>query len=317
MNEKNAIQMSNLTRRFGDLVAVDHLTLEVPAGTVFGFLGPNGSGKTTTIRLLLGLLEANVGKAEVLGYDVARDAAEIRRLSGALLEHTGIYERMTAYDNLDFYARVNRVPKAERKIRIKELLSSVDLWDRRDDTAVDWSRGMKQKLAIARTLLHNPRLVFLDEPTAGLDPLAAAALREDILKLVRETGVTVFLTTHNLAEAEKICDRVAVIKQGKLLTVGSPDALRSKQGKIEFKLVGNGFSPEILASLEEREAVKGIHANGNSVTLTLMPEADTAEILRWLMLQGVLVEEARKGKETLEDAFLQLLNGNEEEENAG
>jgi len=316
MNEKFAIKTTNLTRRFNGLTAVDQLTLEVPAGTVFGFLGPNGSGKTTTIRLLLGLLEADEGSASVLGYDVAKESNKIREISGALLEHTGIYDRLTAYDNLDFYGRIARLPKNVRDARIKELLTSVDLWDRRNDTAVDWSRGMKQKLAITRTLLHNPRLVFLDEPTAGLDPIAAAALREDILQLVRETGVTVFLTTHNLAEAEKICNRVAVIKDGELLTVGSPDALRSNQGLIEFKLVGDGFNADILNALENRETVQSVHPNGSSVTLSLTQEADTAELLQWLLMKGVRVEEARKGQESLEDAFLQLLNG-EEEENVG
>ena len=318
MNEKYAIQTQNLTRRFNGLTAVNQLSLEVPAGTVFGFLGPNGSGKTTTIRLLLGLLAADEGAATVLGYDVANDAARVRELSGALLEHTGIYDRLTAYDNLDFYARIARLSKEERETRIKELLTSVDLWERRNDTAVDWSRGMKQKLAITRTLLHSPRLIFLDEPTAGLDPIAAAALREDILKLVRESGVTVFLTTHNLAEAEKICDRVAVIKEGKLLTVGSPDALRSQQGTIEFKLVGNGFTPEMLSALENRETVKEVHQNGGGILLSLDQSTDTAELLRWIITQGVHVEEARKGKESLEDAFLQLLeNGSEETENVG
>ena len=173
---------------------------------------------------------------------------------------------------------------------------------------------MKQKLAIARTLLHHPRLVFLDEPTAGLDPLAASALREDILKLVRESGVTVFLTTHNLAEAEKICDQVAVIKEGNLLSVGSPDELRSKQGNVEFKLVGDGFTAEILSALENRESVRHISPNGGSVTLSLSQGTDTAELLRWLILEGVRVEEARKGAASLEDAFLQLLNSEEEKE---
>ncbi|MEE4193762.1 MAG: ABC transporter ATP-binding protein [Anaerolineae bacterium] len=313
MNEKKAIQTSGLTRKFGNLTAVDKLSLEVPAGTVFGFLGPNGSGKTTTIRLLLGLIDANMGHAQVLGYDVATQSAEIRKVSGALLEHTGIYDRLTAYDNLDFYARVNRMSANDRQARIKELLTSVDLWDRRNDTAVDWSRGMKQKLAIARTLLHHPRLVFLDEPTAGLDPVAAAALREDILKLVRESGVTVFLTTHNLTEAEKICDQVAVIKEGKLLSVGSPDELRTKQGTVSFKLIGEGFTTAVLDGLEQRSGVKAITTNGSGVTLALKQEADTAEIIRWLVMEGVRLEEARKGAASLEDAFLQLLNGEEEE----
>ena len=162
-----AIQCEDLTRDFATVRAVDRLALQVPAGIVFGFLGPNGSGKTTTIRLLLGLLEPTVGRAAVLGFDTRTQGAEVRARAGALLEHPGLYERLSAADNLEFYGRVWRLPPAERQARRKELLRHFDLWDRRHEVVGTWSRGMKQKLAVARTMLHRPPLIFLDEPTAG------------------------------------------------------------------------------------------------------------------------------------------------------
>ena len=195
--ENYAIETENLTRTFGTICAVDEVTFSVDRGTVFGFLGPNGSGKTTTIRLLLGLLEPNDGRALVLGCNTVHQADEIRQQSGALLEHTGLYERLTAEDNLEFYARVWRLTTAERKARIQELLTSIGLWERRKELVSGWSRGMRQKLALARVLLHRPRLVFLDEPTSGLDPVSAAALRQDLERMARQEGLPFFspLTT--------------------------------------------------------------------------------------------------------------------------
>ena len=221
-----AIQTHDLTRDFGRLRALDHLTLDVSPGIVFGFLGPNGSGKTTLIRLLLGLLRPTSGRAAVLGFDVAREAEAIRHRTGALLEHTGLYERLTAEQNLDYHGRIARMPDADRKARVEELLVQGDLWDRRGEAVGRWSRGMNQKLAVARALLPRPALILLDEPTAGLDPVAAADFRRDLLSMVRQNGVTVFLTTHNLAEAEKLCERVAVVQGGRLLAVGHPEELR-------------------------------------------------------------------------------------------
>jgi ABC-2 type transport system ATP-binding protein len=200
-----AICTEGLSRHFGATRAVDGISLKVPKGIAFGFLGPNGSGKTTTIRLLLGLLEPTSGGATVLGYDVNRQTDQIRERTGALLEHNGLYERLSAEDNLEFYGRVYRLPTAERKARIKQMLSQMGLWERRRELVGTWSRGMKQKLAVARAMLHRPPLIFLDEPTAGLDPAAAAGLRDDLARLVDQEGTTVFLTTHNLAEAEKVC----------------------------------------------------------------------------------------------------------------
>src|SRR6478752_3016179 len=211
-----AIQTTDLTRDFGSVRAVDHLTLTVPPGIIFGFLGPNGAGKTTTIHLLLGLLEATSGEARVLGLDPRTQSEQIRTRSGALLEFSGLYERLTAEDNLDFYGRVWHMPPGERQTRIKELLTHLSLYDRRKERVSTWSRGMKQKLAIARVLLHRPDLIFLDEPTAGLDPVAAAALRDDLEALVQREGTTVFLNTHNLPEAERLCQQVGVIREGRL-----------------------------------------------------------------------------------------------------
>ncbi len=226
------IHIEHLSRSFGTVKALDDLSLEVPAGIVFGFLGPNGAGKTTTIHLLLGLLEPTQGQARVLGFDTRTQAEAIRAHSGALLEFAGLYERMNAQDNLDLYGRIYQMPAPARQARIKELLTHLDLWERR------WSRGMKQKLAVARALLHHPSLVFLDEPTAGFDPIAAASLRDDLASLVAREGVTVFLNTHNLTEAEKLCAQVGVIRQGKLVTVGAPDALRARTGGPQAEIVG-------------------------------------------------------------------------------
>jgi ABC-2 type transport system ATP-binding protein len=241
-----AIRANGLTRQFASVRALDDLTIEVPAGVVFGFLGPNGAGKTTTIRLLLNLIDPTSGSAEVLGFDSRTKGHEIRARCGALLEHSGLYERLSAEDNLRFYGRVARMTPRDIEARIKELLDQMGLWDRRKEAVVKWSRGMKQKLAIARAVVHRPGLVFLDEPTAGLDPVAANGLRKDLAALVSQQGATIFLTTHNMAEAEKLCNLVAVIRQGKLLAVGPPAELRARSGQ--------GSLEEAFLTLMEEES---------------------------------------------------------------
>ncbi len=303
-----AIRTQGLTRTFGEVRAVDGVSFEVPTGTVFGFLGPNGSGKTTTIRLLLGLLEPDEGRMDVLGFDPVSQGDEVRLRCGALLEHTGLYERLSAEDNLEFYGRVWRMPAAERKARIQSLLESIGLWDRRKEQVGQWSRGMKQKLAVARTLLHHPRLVFLDEPTAGLDPVAAAALREDLTFAASQEGVTIFLTTHNLTEAEKLCTQVAVIREGKLLMVGSPDELRLKQSGPRLEVVGSGFSPQVLAGLRQRPEVAGVEQFDHHIVVDLQPGVQqTSPLVQYLLVLGVQIDEVRKGKASLEEVFMDLM----------
>lgn len=309
--ETYAIHTNQLTRNFETICAVDHLNLEVPAGIVFGFLGPNGSGKTTTIRLLLGLLEPNQGTAEVLGFDIHKQAKEIRQRCGALLEFNGIYERLSAQDNLEFYAQIWRMPAGERRARIKELLQHLDLWERRYELAGSWSRGMKQKLAIARALLHRPQLIFLDEPTAGLDPVAAAALRNDLAALAKQEGITVFLTTHNLAEAEKLCQLVGVVRNGQLLAMGSPEQLRSQAGKPRLEVRGSGFTPTVLQELRARTEVSELVQRDGGLLIGLNQSVETAPLVSLLVYGGVQIDEVRKGHADLEETFLSLVeNGN-------
>ncbi len=304
-----AIRTTNLTRDFAAVRAVDALTLEVPPGIIFGFLGANGAGKTTTINLLLGLLEPTTGQAQVLGFDTRTQGSAIRERTGALLEFSGLYERLTAEDNLDFYGRVWRLSAAERQARIKELLTHVGLYDRRHERVGTWSRGMKQKLAIARVLLHRPTLIFLDEPTAGLDPLAAAALRDDLEKLVASEGVTVFLNTHNLPEAERLCQQVGVIRTGKLLAVGSPDILRQQTGRPEAEIFGDGFTPETLAALRARRDIASAEAQNGRLTLELADQhVRMAPIVAALVEAGAQIEEVRRGQASLEEVFLSLMD---------
>lgn len=309
-----AIRTDNLSRDFRAIRAVDNLSLEVPSGIVFGFLGPNGAGKTTTIRLLLGLLEPTDGSAAVLGYDVRAQADEIRLRSGALLEHNGLYERLSAEDNLSFYGRVWHMPDAERKARIKDLLTHLDLWERRGEQVGTWSRGMKQKLALARTLLHRPALIFLDEPTAGLDPVAAAAVRDDLASLGEREGVTIFLTTHNLAEAENLCHQVSVIRQGKLIALGQPDELKSQAGGPRVEVLGHGFTSEMLSAIKAWPEVSRVDQRDNRLTIYLSKAIDSAPLVTQLVSAGAQVEEVRKGKASLEEVFLTLMEENKEAE---
>jgi ABC-2 type transport system ATP-binding protein len=302
-----AIRTEGLSRDFNGLRAVDHLTLEVPAGAIFGFLGSNGSGKTTTINLLLGLLEPTQGRAEVLGFDTVAQSDEIRARVGALLEHNGLYEQMTAEANLEFYARAWRLPADERTARAKELLTDLGFWERRDEWVARRSRGMKQKLAMARTLVHRPPLVFLDEPTAGLDVVAATALRDDLADLVSKEGVTVFLTTHNMVEAERLCSLVAVIREGKLAAVGHPDELRARSGGPRLEIVGRGFTDSVVELLRTRWEVVSTGVENGRLTVELNDETDTSILVNLVVREGVQVEEVHRGKATLEEVFLTLM----------
>ncbi|HEU5370560.1 MAG TPA: ABC transporter ATP-binding protein, partial [Ktedonobacterales bacterium] len=277
------------------------------AGIVFGFLGANGAGKTTTIHLLLGLLEPTAGQANVLGFDTRTQADQIRARTGSLLEFNGLYERMSAEDNLELYGRIYHMSAADRRARMKELLVHLDLWDRRRDQVGTWSRGMKQKLAVARALFHRPPLIFLDEPTSGFDPVAAAALRDDLAGLVKREGATVFLNTHNLAEAERLCALVGVIRKGKLLALGNPDELRFKQGGPQAEIVGRGFTDDLLALLRERPEITSAEVQNGHLILGLKGDSEVGPLVSLIVRHGGEVEEVRKGAASLEDVFLTLM----------
>jgi ABC-2 type transport system ATP-binding protein len=278
----SAIVCDALTRDFGELRALDRLTLSVPEGSIFAFLGPNGAGKTTTIHLLLGITEPTSGSSRVLGFDPVADGYDVRRSSGALLEHSGLYERLTAADNLRFYARIAHLTPEETDERMRELLTRFGLYERRDDVVGTWSRGMKQKLAIARALIHRPSLVFLDEPTAGLDPEATVALRKDIAAL----GTTVFLTTHNLADVEKMATHVAVIRQGQLLDFGTPAELRRR-----------AIRSHVTIRMKDRAPL----------LLDVGGDESVAPLVTKLVHEGAQIEEVRREEPSLEAVFLYIV----------
>src|SRR5579863_4709045 len=226
------IDTENLTKKFGDTTAVESVTLHVDEGEVFGFLGPNGAGKTTTVRMLACLVSKSSGRATIGDYEIATtaDQPKIRGMIGLLTENVGLYEELSAYDNLDFYGRYYKLDEQKRKERIEYLLKMLGLWDKKDAAAGTFSKGMKQKLAIARALIHDPQVLFLDEPTANLDPEASKTVRDFILGLKKEKK-TIFLNTHNLDEAQKICDRIAILNT-KLMALGTPEELeRSVSGR--------------------------------------------------------------------------------------
>ena len=302
-----AVRTASLTRHFGGVHALDDVTLEIPRGCIFGFLGPNGSGKTTMIRLLLGLLEPTAGTAEVLGYSTRSDAAAVRQRSGALLEHCGLYERLSAADNLELYGRFWRLPGGERRARAKELLTLLDLYERRDEVVGGWSRGMKQQLAIARALLHRPELVFLDEPSAGLDPVAAVALRDRLAQLSAGARVTVFLTTHNLAEAERLCTLVGVVRRGRLLAFGTPAQLGAAREGAGIEITGTGLSEVLVAMVTALPGVVSARRDGRALLVGLARGAATGPVVAALVAAGFQVDSVRNTAGSLEDAFHALL----------
>ncbi|MBV9256498.1 MAG: ABC transporter ATP-binding protein [Ktedonobacteraceae bacterium] len=302
-----AIDARNLSLSFGSIQAINDLSLSINRGTVFGFLGANGAGKTTTIHMLLGLLEPATGQASVLGFDVRTQAEHIRSCTGALLESHGLYERMNAEENLEFYGRIAHMPRTERAARIKELLIHVDLWERRHEQVGKWSRGMKQKLALLRALMHRPMLVFLDEPTAGLDPASAVTLNKDLVSLARQEGMTVFLNTHNLADAEKYCDQVGIIRKGRLLAVGNPNELRDKISGIQVDVIGHGFDDHLLTLLRQQPEIAEAQRQTNGLQIKLVGEREVAPLIRLIVQAGGNIEEVRRNRGSLEDMFITLM----------
>jgi len=221
-----AIKTVSLTKRFGDLTAVDHISFEVRRGEIFGFLGPNGAGKTTTIRMLVGLTVPTEGTAIIDGYDIRSEILEVKRRVGVVPEASNLYDELSVEDNLLFIAGLYHVPRLKREERVRELLKSFNLWDRKDTKFGKLSKGLKRRLTIAASLVHYPRIIFLDEPTTGLDVMSARSLRL-LLKDLRETGVTIFLTTHYIEEADQLCDRIAVIVKGRIVTIDTPENMKS------------------------------------------------------------------------------------------
>jgi ABC-2 type transport system ATP-binding protein len=298
------IHTSKLTKRFGVTVAVEGLDLDVAEGEVFGFLGPNGAGKTTTVRMLTSLISPTAGMATVAGFTLGRQDTEIRRTVGVLTETPGLYEALTAEYNLRIYAELYEVNDSTRQI--ERYLQMLGLWNRRYDTAGTFSKGMKQKLAIARALLHEPRILFLDEPTAGLDPEGAHLVREFIAEL-RKEGRTIFLCTHNLDEADHLCDRVGVFKT-RLLVVDTPAKLRTSLfgRKVIFHL--RLADEKIAGYVRNLPCVRNVQILENKLVVTLDdPDIYNPEVVRALVTAGADIQYVGELRHSLEDVYLQLV----------
>ena len=296
-----------MTKKFGDLTAVDGVTFKVDDGEVFGFLGPNGAGKTTTVRMLCCLISKTSGEARIADYDVGKDSdsLKIRKLIGLVPDSVGLYDDLTAYDNLEFYGKLYGCTEAQRKENIERFLKMLGLWDKKDVTAGTFSKGMKQKLAIARALIHDPQVLFMDEPTVNLDPESSKTVRDFILELKKEKK-TVFLNTHNLDEAQRICDRIAILNT-KLMAIGTAEELersvRGRQTVVQLAQVDDA----IMGALG-RVSTGKVTREGNSITVDVQsPEKENPDIVRAIVGAGGDVQSVSISTSTLEDAYLKLV----------
>ncbi|MBP7227479.1 MAG: ABC transporter ATP-binding protein [Longilinea sp.] len=304
------IHTQNLTRIFKrsknepPLTAVEGLTLDVPRGEVFGFLGPNGAGKTTTVRMLTGLIAPSSGQATINGLRLGEQNQAIRRSVGLLTETPGMYDRLSALKNLTIFARLYGVADANEQV--EKYLRMLGLWERRFDEAGSFSKGMRQKLAIARALLHEPPLLFLDEPTSGLDPEAAHMVRDFIAEL-KNAGRTIFLCTHNLDEADRLCDRIAIFKTH-LIEVDTPQALRQRLfGRtVVFHL--RELNPGWVEAVQAMPFVQSVQSRANRLLVRLSdPEAQNPLLIRRLVELGADLQFVGELRASLEDIYLNLI----------
>lgn len=304
------IRTENLTRKFGKVVAVENLTLDVRKGEVFGFIGPNGAGKTTTVRMLCCLIAPTEGTAFIGDNEINRDpdSLNIRQMVGLLPESPGLYERLSPYRNLDFFAQLYGVPRSKREERIKDLLQMLNMWKKRDEPVGTFSKGMKQKIAIARALVHDPEILFLDEPTSGLDPRAAKTVRDFLSDLKRE-GRTIFLNTHNLAEAERLCDRVALVNT-KLVAVGSPLELKRRYWERTTQVQLKAISPSIISAVEALPFAKNVRTEDSKLLVDVgNPEEDNSMLAQTILAAGGKIQFISEMERTLEDVYLKLIGG--------
>jgi len=302
----NAIKVQNLTKHYGDFLAVNHINFEVRQGEVFGFLGPNGAGKTTTQRMLTTLLEPTDGRIIIHGHDLARDAYPVKRRMGLVPEESNVYTELTAWDNLMFTAKLYRVPRSEREARARELLETFGLWEKRDVKAQDFSKGMRRRLSIAMAIIHKPALLFLDEPTPGLDAQSARAIR-DLIRQLNAEGTTIFLSTHQIEEANQLCDRVAIINHGQIAAIDTPERL--KQAFQRVQSVEVALEPDIPKTLKVFETFRVSHyvKMGDKWRLyTQDPSALLPQVMDYARSHKLRVVSLSTLGPSLEDVFLEI-----------
>jgi len=298
------IEARGLTKRFDGLVAVDHIDLDVEEGEIFGFLGPNGAGKTTTIKMLTTLLKPTEGKAKVCGYDVVKQPDLVRKSIGVVFQEPALDDQLTGRENLDFHARLYGLNRREREERVEEVLKLVGLEDRADELVKNYSGGMRRRLEIARGFIHHPRILFLDEPTLGLDVQTRRAIWSYIMELNKREGITIFLTTHYLEEADKLSDRVAIIDNGKILAVDSPRKLKDMIGSdvIALRCSEPNRLKNILESVSWVRDVK-CHREKLSIYVEL-GETKIPKIIRVAEEYGIRITSITLREPSLEDVYL-------------
>ncbi len=295
------IKVKNLIKQFGPITAVDNVSFEVEEGTIFGFLGPNGAGKTTTINILCTLLAPTSGSATISGNDCTRESSKVRKSIGIVFQDTTLDKDLTAYENLMFHAYLYDVKKSVRKERIHDVLNFIGLYDRKDDLVKQFSGGMKRRLEVARGLLHRPGVLFLDEPTLGLDPQSRAHLWEFIVELPKKHNVTVFMTTHYMEEAE-VCNKIAIIDSGKIISMGSPDELKKTMGG-DVIYIKTSDNKNAKLEIEKSLNMEVSEQDDELFLTTLKGDACIPEIIRTL---GENVLSVRLQRPTLNDVFLKM-----------
>jgi len=304
------IEVRNLTKKFEIVTAVDNISFEIAESEIFGFLGPNGAGKTTTIRMLSTLISPTSGKIIVDGKNPQKDGRDIRSIVGLLTETPGMYEKISGYDNLDYYSSFYNIPDKERKDNIKKYLKMFDLWDRKDDLAGTYSKGMKQKLALARALIHEPKILFLDEPTAGLDPESAHMVRNFIKNLQKEK-TTVFLCTHNLEEASSLSGRVCIIKN-KIIKIASLTELQSDKKSKKVEIVFKDNARKYMKILRQIKEITDIEAQDNKINISLKnAEIINPVVIKSLVDSGAEILYFNEIKASLEEIYLDLIRKEE------
>jgi len=299
-----AIEMKHLTKVFGELHAVDDLSLEIRQCEIFGLLGPNGSGKTTTINMVSGLSKPTSGEIHVMGYNLRTNMRQVRQILGAVPQETALYEELSAWDNLDFHADLFGIPRQEKKRRITEMLELVQLLDRKDSRVSTFSGGMKRRLALGRALLHNPQLIYLDEPTLGVDVQSRRAIW-DYIRQLREQCKSVLITTNYLEEAEALCDRIAILDHGKLIAMDTPDALKQKLGGSVIELE-TAEPSQIIKMLRAMPGVKKVVQDGNQLRLTTEAGSNVVpQIINAVVKEGEIRNIAVR-EPNLDEIFLSL-----------
>ena len=307
----NSIEAINLVKIFNGFTAVDDLSFNVDEGEIFGLLGPNGAGKTTTIRMLSALISPSSGSAIIGGYNVQDDALKVRENIGILTESPSLYGRLTALENMEFFAKAYGVnDKQEKDTKIRELLDFFQLWDRRNDPVGQYSKGMKQKLAIARALIHSPEILYLDEPTSGLDPKSSKDIRDLMEELTKNEHQTILLCTHRLEDAEKLCDRVMIINKGRPITIASPLNLRKRFSSGQELMIGLSRIDESIGEfIKSIDFVVNLTINQleNSLSVSLKEANDTPALVKALVEHGAGIRYVKPLEMSLEEAYLALM----------